>query len=52
MAEKIYVLKLAEGKYYVGKSADVAQRFKQHMMLLEPLSNVQTCPRSTSPPPA
>lgn len=30
MSETIYVLKLASGKYYVGKSADVARRFQQH----------------------
>jgi cellular nucleic acid-binding protein len=52
MSEKIYVLKLAEGKYYVGKSADVAQRFKQHMSgrgstwtgLYKPVSIVETRP--------
>lgn len=52
MAEKIYVLKLASGKYYVGKSADVAQRFKQHMSgrgstwtgLYKPVSIVETRP--------
>jgi predicted GIY-YIG superfamily endonuclease len=30
MSETIYVLKLTGGKYYVGKSADVARRFQQH----------------------
>ena len=28
--ESLYVLQLADGKYYVGKSADVAKRFEQH----------------------
>ena len=52
MAEKIYVLKLAGGKYYVGKSADVAQRFKQHASgrgstwtgLHKPVSIIETRP--------
>lgn len=28
--ESLYVLQLADGKYYVGKSADVTKRFEQH----------------------
>ncbi len=28
--ESLYVLQLANGKYYVGKSADVIKRFEQH----------------------
>lgn len=28
--ESLYVLQLANGKYYVGKSADVTKRFEQH----------------------
>ena len=28
--ESLYVLQLASGKYYVGKTADVAKRFEQH----------------------
>jgi predicted GIY-YIG superfamily endonuclease len=28
--ESLYVLQLANGKYYVGKSADVMKRFEQH----------------------
>jgi len=29
--ESLYVLQLANGKYYVGKSSDVKQRIEQHM---------------------
>jgi predicted GIY-YIG superfamily endonuclease len=52
MSETLYVLKLAGGKYYVGKSADVAQRFKQHLSgrgstwtgLYKPVSIIETRP--------
>lgn len=50
--ETLYVLKLQSGKYYVGKSADVAQRFKQHLSgrgsawtnLYKPVSILETRP--------
>jgi len=52
MSETIYVLKLTGGKYYVGKSADVAQRFKQHLSgrgsawtnMYKPVSIMETRP--------
>ena len=28
---KVYVLELEHGKYYVGKTRDVARRFQQHL---------------------
>jgi predicted GIY-YIG superfamily endonuclease len=52
MSETIYVLKLAGGKYYVGKSADVVKRFEQHKRgvgsawtnLYKPVSILETRP--------
>lgn len=52
MSETLYVLKLQGGKYYVGKSADVAQRFKQHLSgrgsawtnMYKPMSIMETRP--------
>jgi predicted GIY-YIG superfamily endonuclease len=52
MSETLYVLKLQGGKYYVGKSADVAQRFKQHLSgrgsawtnVYKPMSIMETRP--------
>jgi cellular nucleic acid-binding protein len=52
MSETLYVLKLQGGKYYVGKSADVAQRFKQHLSgrgstwtsMYKPVSILETRP--------
>jgi len=52
MSETLYILKLTGGKYYVGKSADVAQRFKQHLTgrgsawtnMYKPVSILETRP--------
>ena len=50
--EYLYVLKLKQGKWYIGKSADVNRRFEQHLsgggsrwtQLYEPIEIVYTRP--------
>jgi len=52
MSETLYVLKLQGGKYYVGKSVDVEQRFNQHLSgrgsawtnMYKPISIMETRP--------
>jgi len=56
MSETLYVLKLQGGKYYVGKSVDVKQRFKQHLSgrgsawtnMYKPVSIIETRPINSS----